>query len=572
MDSVVYEMSSSSESSPSIFLRKDFVSIMDNNNSSYASNYVTLDTSALSNSNKYMNYRESYLSIPLLVTATATVADPAWGTAATSCDMAFGLKNNFASVIHSIQVDLQGSTIIQQTPFINLYNNFRLLTTLSWQDVATIGSSIGFYPDTSTSFQFNTLALPGAAGIGTCNNLNLATIPVVSGAFNPQDSWNRGFYERQRANNFNPDALTGVGGTNAPSAFSVLTSTGNLTALYKSYIFNKTAGSATANAFQICIMASVYLRHLHSFFDKMPLMKGIYMKITLQLNNATTSFTKAALGNMTAAVPSVVVPSGGINPLMIASSHTANGGVSLVATSVYNISVSVGKTALGGVHSVAGNTVTTGVFASSIVLNVPSYVFSPVYESAYLSSPVKIIEYSDVYFYQVLNVAAGGLINQLITNGISGLKSCVIIPFFTSGTAGNATISPLLSPFDCAGGGTTSPLAHLTNTNLQVSGQNVIYNNQKYVYESFLNNLNGCNGVNGNQTDGIGSGLISQLDFENKYCYTFLNLERMLPIEKSVPKSVVLQGQNTCQLSCDYFVFLEYGCEVSLNALSGSRV
>jgi hypothetical protein len=136
MDSVVYEMSSSSESAPSIFLRKDWVSIMDNNNASYASNYLTLDTSALSNSNKYMNYRESYLSIPILITATSTVADPAWATAATSADFAFGLKNNYASVIHSIQVDLQGSTAIQQTPFINLYNNFRLLTTFSWQDVA----------------------------------------------------------------------------------------------------------------------------------------------------------------------------------------------------------------------------------------------------------------------------------------------------------------------------------------------------------------------------------------------------------------------------------------------------
>ena len=568
MDSVVYDMSSSSESQPSLFLRKDWVNILDNNNSTYSSNFLTLDTSQLSNSNKYMNYRESYLSIPLLLTATATVADPVWGTAATSADFAFGLKNNYASVIHSVQVDMAGSTIIQQTPFINLWNNFRLLTTLSWQDVATIGSSIGFYPDVSTSYEWNTA---GAAGIGTTNNNNFFVAPVVSCAFNPQDSWNRGLYERQRMINFDAGGLTGLsaGGTQ-PSAFSTLISTGSLNNLYKNYVFNKTAGSATANAFQICIMATVFLRHLHPFFDKMPLSKGIFFKLTLQLNNATTSFTKGGANVMTAAQPSVSVPSGGINPLMVASINTSQGGVSLVNTSVYNISVSVGATALGGLHNAAGATVQTGVFARSVVLNCPSYVFSPVYESAYLSSPVKSIEYSDCYFYQILNVASNGLINQLVTNGIAGMKSIVIIPFYTS--AANLALAPILSPWDCAGGGSTSPLCHLTNFNVQVSGQNVIYNNQKYCYESFLQQLNGQNAVNGNQIDGLSSSLISQLDFENKYCYTYLNLERMLPIEKSVPKSLVIQGQNLSTFAVDYFVFLEYSCQIAINVLAGSRV
>tara|TARA_R110000868_G_scaffold37858_6_gene133340 strand:+ start:4276 stop:5982 length:1707 start_codon:yes stop_codon:yes gene_type:complete len=568
MDSVVYDMSSSSESAPSIFLRKDWVNILDNNNSSYASNSLTIDTSQLSNSNKYMNYREAYLSVPLLLTATATVADPAWATAATSADFAFGLKNNYASVIHSVQVDMQGSTIIQQTPFINIWNNFRLLTSLSFQDVATLGPTIGFYPDVSTSYENN---IAGAsAGLGTTNNNNFFVAPVVSGVFNPQDSWNRGLYERQRMINFDPAGLTGVGAGTAPAAFSTLISTGNLNTIYKNYIFNKVGGSATANAFQIVIMASVFLRHLHPFFDKIPLSKGLFFKITLQLNNSTTVFTKGGANIMTAAQPVVSVPSGGVNPLMVASANTSNGGVSLVNTAVYNISVSVGARALGSVHSAAGATVQEAPFAKSVVLNCPSYVFSPSYESAYLSSPVKVIEYSDVYFYQILNVPASGLINQLVTNGIAGMKSIVIVPYFTS--AANLAIAPILSPWDCAGGGSTSPLCHLTNFNVQVSGQNVIYQNQKYTYESFINQLNGQNSVNGNLTEGLSSGLISQLDFENKYCYSYLNLERMLPIERSVPKSLVIQGQNMSLFAVDYFVFLEYSCQVSVNILSGSRV
>ena len=51
MDATVYEMSSSSENSPSIFLRKDYISIQDNNNNNYSSGQLVLDTSVLANSN-----------------------------------------------------------------------------------------------------------------------------------------------------------------------------------------------------------------------------------------------------------------------------------------------------------------------------------------------------------------------------------------------------------------------------------------------------------------------------------------------------------------------------------------
>ena len=72
--------------------------------------------------------------------------------------------------------------------------------------------------------------------------------------------------------------------------------------------------------------------------------------------------------------------------------------------------------------------------------------------------------------------------------------------------------------------------------------------------------------------DGLGSQLISQLDFENKYCYYYVNVERQLPIERSVPKSVVLQGINASAYAVDYYVFIEYGQSLSLNVLLGARV
>ena len=559
MDQVVYDMSTSSAEAPSVFLRKDWVSIMDNNNGVYTSNTCTIDTSALSNSNRYMSWRESYLSIPLLLSVSAS-ADPAFNTAATSGDYAFGLKNSYASVIHSIQVDLQGSTCIQQTSFINIWNCFRLLTTLSWQDVATLGPSIGFYPDTSTSFEW--FAAAGLSGMGVCNNLNYAAQPVVSGAFNAQDSWNRGFYERQRMINFDPAALSGVGA----GAFTTLISVANIRNIYKSYIQTRLSGAVNVNALQFCIMANVMLRHLHPFFDKMVLSKGVFMKIQLVLNNATVSVPIAV--GATLGIPQVSVPSGGLNPIMIASAQVSNGSVTL-ATATYGVSLSIGNKVLGSVNGTAAQA--GGTLGASIMLNVPSIVFNPQFESAYLSSPVKNIEYSDVYFYQVLNIPSSGYLNNLVTNGIAGIKSVLVVPFINVASC-PAGVSPLLSPYDPCGGGTTSPLSHLYNFQVVVSGQNSLYNNQRWTYEAFLQQLNGQNAVNGNVVDGLGSSLISQQDFENSYCYYYVNLERALPIERTVPKSVVIQGQNMSALTMDYFIFVEMSANVALNVILGSRV
>jgi len=129
-----------------------------------------------------------------------------------------------------------------------------------------------------------------------------------------------------------------------------------------------------------------------------------------------------------------------------------------------------------------------------------------------------------------------------------------------------------LSPFDVAGTGPTSPLCHITNFNVQISGQNAIYNLQKYTFEEFTNQLYGQYSVNGGLTDGLSSGLISKFDFEMLYCYYYVNVERMLPVEQSVPKSVQIVGQNMSAKICDYWVFVEYGVDIKIDAITGARV
>ena len=131
---------------------------------------------------------------------------------------------------------------------------------------------------------------------------------------------------------------------------------------------------------------------------------------------------------------------------------------------------------------------------------------------------------------------------------------------------------PIQSPFTTEGGGTTSPLCLLGNFNVVISGQNSIYNTERYTYEQFTQQLYGLNAVNGGLSEGVNSGLINQMDFENMYNYYAVNVSRMLPIEEAVPKSVNIVGQNLTNFTIDLFVFINYKTSVSIDILTGSRV
>jgi len=585
-DKLVFDLSQEVEGSPSVFVKKDWVSIIDNQNQNYASNQSVIDTSQLSNSNKYMSYREGYLNIPLLLTLTSNNAtasilaiDLAPETAATSCDYAVGLKNWFGSIIHSFSLDYNGTTIVQQTPFINMWNSFKLMTTLSWADVATIGSTIGFYPDDPTTWQYNSATF--LAGIGVCNNSNISAAgnPVVSAALanGASGQGNKGFQTRQKWISYDADGV--IGETTGTDKLSLFIPATTATTLWKSYISKKknAAAAATQGVIQWTINAVVYLKHIHSFFQQVPLLKGVFMKMTMALNNTSVTYGKSTAGKLS--LTSVSNAVGGICPLMIASSVANNGGATALGSSAAPtaaltgiVSIAVGKNVLDPTQS-GGSVypVDVGKAGQSITLYVPAYTFNPTFESAYLSSPVKSVKYTDVYQYQVLGITTGTQFNQLVTNGIAGIKSVLILPFISSGAAA-ISYPAYQSPFDPAGAGPTSPMGMITNFNVVISGQNMLYNTQRYPFEEFTQQLLGVNAVNGGLTDGLTSSLIDQTAFENEYCYYYVDVSRMLPVEETVPKSVQLVGTNSSAFKMDYMVFVEYGCSVDIDILTGARV
>lgn len=692
-DSLVYDMSQMSEGSPQVFVKRDWLSLLDQQNGNYLGNQSVIDTSQLSNSNKYMAYREGYLAVPLTLAVQGTkkttssanangpqsllqggdniggssVGAPGIPTAAV------GLKNWFGHLVHSMTLDYAGTTIIQNTPLTSIWTHFGLMTTMSMGDVLMNGSTIGFYPDNAKSFGLNLtntqlssvpatgtyptlVTFPAGGGRDVTNLVQFTGIPNVPGACNtysipnlpptcnnviPLDQSNPGMFKRSQYWSFSKEAIAGgynnyvasaTTQTTYGQAYSVALADNAVNNLRLSAVVkNQLPTDSVAGYLQYGILAIIKLKDLHPFFSQVPLLKGVFMRLTLNLNQPSFTISQRApvfaqantgtganinygiAANPSFDIASMTSPLGGVNPVLVAcqsrmltsivspgdeyssSVNAAEGflyngkGLDKFGTgnNLITISLNVG-------NKTTNPAITQGDTAAnidqSIQLYVPAYTFNPTFEEAYLGSPVKTVVYTDIYQYTTPIISGNGAtFNQLLTNGIANIKSILVFPVYdnmvdkenytyqgSSGVgAGVESIakstSPLLSPFDTCPS-TTSPLCHIANFNVVVAGQNMIYNTQKYAYEEFLNNLSGCNSINANLVNGLTSGLIGQSEFMASQCLYYVNTSRMLPVDEVVPKSVSITGQNQSSQDVRYICFIEYGVQVSVDVLTGSRV
>jgi hypothetical protein len=606
-DKLVYDLTQETEGTPNIFIRKDWLSIMDNMNGSYQSNQSVIDTSQIANANKWMNYREAYLAVPMLLTMTT---EGIQGNSKGFNDGLIGLKNWFGSIIHSLTVDYNGSTIIQQTPFINMWNSFKLITSLSYSDLITQGAVIGFYPDTAGAWTYDDATDDGGANDASAiapkysncdtsfydcesgyfgNSSRYVARAIGGGVFDVLDAGgavgevtipvtyveyggNVGLSKRLKWITFNEAGGSEDGISSTYTTVGMTKDTAKN--IWKSNVSKKVKSEdGVAGVYQVSVMATIYLKHLCSFFDMCPLLKGVFMKLTLNLNNSSSSVTRLKNDDAIKSYTSNV-PSGGVQPLLIPSVRSMSLGLDDYpeADWVTEYSLSVGNKCLNNNHSnVVG--VEVGNVANNIYLNVPAYSFTPTFEEAYLASSPKKITYTDVYQYQITNEisATSGTFNSLITNGLRNIKSVLIIPFIGTSVIGGGK-QQFSSPFDPAGCGTTAPMVHLNNLQVQIGGQNALYNAQKYNYEEFIHQLQGANAVNGGMTDGLTSGLIGYDGFQQSYCYYYVNVERMLPVEKNVAKSVYISGNNSSTHPISLWVFVEYETEITVDLYTGARI
>jgi hypothetical protein len=546
--------------------------------------------------------------MPLVVTLTSLTAASLPANTNTA-DYVWGFKNGFWHMINSMSVQYNNGTIIQETPFTNVFTSFKALTEWGWMDVQNDGASTGFYPDNAASWSFadavSNASNLSASGIGLCNNRDnpsLAAFSPIDGADiaanltqgspfyltsdvaglptgglysgtcaqNPilanEASYNKGFLKRQTYVNFNPvDAAPYLNQ-------GAINSAASLQAVNRNYKQTPNVQGSVSWS----IIAKLRLKDLHDFFGKMPLAKGGSFRFLINTNQSITNFTYTrptfnangtVLLNPTMVLNSVSINGGLTNPLMVASAGIGQG-CSPLAQDTYNLSVSIYKNNFA-VQSTA-NASNAGL--TSCRLYVPLYTFSPMAENNYLSllDSRKKVVYTDIFQFTQTSIGANQPFNFLVSNGLPNIQFVLVVPLISASGAQNGTcpVSTIVSPF-CTTGGTPDPIT-LTNFNVAISNQNLFEENLLYDYEVFKEQLRTSFQLNGDVITGMTSGLISEMDFSRGMRYYYADASRQLPSDDGVSKSVQVKGTNASNVSVDLLCFIGFKKFLELDVGTGA--
>ena len=104
------------------FDSRQYVYIADTNNGSYANGQIVFDCGGLANSGKFVDWSQSFLTIPLVVDVNLSAAT----TASVENVFAASLKNGYHQLINSLSVEINNNSVVNLTAFSNLKINYDL--------------------------------------------------------------------------------------------------------------------------------------------------------------------------------------------------------------------------------------------------------------------------------------------------------------------------------------------------------------------------------------------------------------------------------------------------------------
>jgi len=515
---------------------REIIYLTDMNNGAY-NGQIVFDLSPWSNNQKMIDYANSYIQIPYVIRVNSATA-----LGAGVNPFSVGLKNGYFQLIDSIQVSLNGQNVVEQQSFTNFHTCFKALTSFSADDQAKWGSSLGFYKDNVGGIEFSATKL--IDGDGFINNKDAGAnfeVDYTKGNHVSNDG-----YKRRKELSTAYDPLTQLSG------FSTTT--------------NESTGMNTwekgANDMYWLIVATIRLKDVSDFFASAGLLRNVSIRMTINYNTCTSVIQTEA--GTTMKTKSITQNYGNTNPVLVAGGNTgcANG-------------------VTDSMNTVATYTITTGV--GSLNGKNPHFSNCRWYASAYQLTPrveslirdkysLKDIRYNDIYTYKITGKT--GTFNQIISNGIVNPKYIVVLPFADPTATqlyDTATVKAeqYQSVFDTAPA-TTCPLSNIQNFQVQVGGKNMFQTSLEYSWENFLFEVSAINAKNGGALTGdLCSGLIDRHDFEFGYRYYCCDLSRRSEVEKGIPQSITILGNNTTGKAMNYIIIVAYEKSVKVSMIDG---
>jgi hypothetical protein len=582
------------------YVSKNYSYISDINQGVYSNNGLSLvqfDMSSIYNSTGFLGTSDCFITVPL-VYCQAFTSNVSTGALVAPTANGFnwarlGLKAGYWNLLQSADLQVNGKTVEQYQPNLNVYTTIKMLSQMSQDDLASFGISLGLGStlDTPNSIKFNNPAsattagaypagTAGVGGNGLVNNAPFATGGLTSnsgdqGALGIQNAgaYNKGLYSRLNrcVDTTSIAGMSNLYGTAFNAGGTIMSAT---------QLANEFKPTFQILATNYMVWYDVGIIRLKDIFDSMknmPMLKRFDGILRLYINTGAIG-----VGTDQATQGSLVFS---------ASTSTFTNGCPLVVPAITTSALPATTTGIVSGLFVARATQTTmfGVnLASSGGANpmpscriyYPMITLKPERAISYVSeNRAKRVCYTTILSNQFSAITAGSAFSALVQSGVSKIKGVMIYPLLSSSTcgllnvgatqiSGISSFSPLLSPFDMSPN-QNSPIS-LTNLQVSIGGQNVLQNNNlSYTFENFLEQFSIYEKI-GSSDLGLSCGLISQYAWENgsPRCY-YIDCARGNISDSLTPRNVNLSFTNNSSQTIDILIFTEYFQELEVNVENG---
>ena len=556
------------------------------------------DLSSIYNSSVLVDPSKMYITVPITLVSAYTsnntvpvLVDP---TSATSAFATAGLKCGYWNMVHGADLIVAGKTIEQYQPNINTYINFKMLSSMSQDDMKSYGTSLGMGEvlDNPQSIKFATtvnqtvgtlLAYPGTTVSTLGNGLvggNGITNNIPFGLANPNDGdqtaigiqgtgcYNNGFYSRiKKYSDVTYGSYTSLFGSTATTGALATTIMTEQQCANEFKPYFKIVGASGSQYMVTYDVAVIRMCDLFDSMKSMCLMKKWDGIVRLYFNTGTVGSALTTGGKM--------ITSG--------SSTTFTNTCPILQSALLTIPAVTGV--VSGLF--IGKATSTNVFGINLANSGASHAMTScrMYYPQVALKPEKLIPYisenrakkicfTSVLFNAFNSISSSATFSALVQSGVTGIRGILIVPFISgtiNGTVlstvatGITTFAQIQSPFDTAPA-TSAPIS-LTNLQVSVGGVNQLSNVLNYTYENFLEQVSLYEKINGADM-GLSCGLVNQQYWDTSRSY-YVDLSRGSISDNLSPRNVNITFNNNSNVTIDVMVFTEYFKEMIVDVETG---
>lgn len=581
-DNYEYErsMHPQSEAEYSPYTDKQYNSYVNDINSGvYTNNGLSLvqfDLSSIYNSSRFTDCNDLFVVLPIVMVAafSTSVAGARIAPVAGNVNL-LSMKNNFIHLIHQADLTINGKTVEDVQPYLNIAKHFQMLSEMGGGDLDTIGYSIGMTePDNWKSKIYNaataTPIVSNKSGNGMTNNRPF--VPTASFSGGAKD--NNTLTTSQFSKCVNTSIQQRLGRYTDTTAGNVSGLFGNTTATIANITQLKNDFTPTYEVKNTDYMvwtdyAVIKLSTIFESLQSIGLTRKADIFLRLYVNTGTV--------NVAVSSPNTTTPGYSLT--------TANN--SFTGTCPFTVNYLTEASASGGIPDTVAN-ITAGLYlvkppaTTFNGINLANAEFSHslpacrIYYSQITIQPALAEEYvmsnrgkkciyRTVLTNQYNNITAGGNFNQLISSGIVHPTGILIVPYVSSQASFSFGDFATKSPFDTvpADG---HPLS-LTNLQVSVGGQNVLQSVLNYNYESFIEQLMYAEQLT-SADFGVSTGLFDAAWWNYNRFY-WVNVERSNITDKLSARNLNISFTNNNNVPIDVIVFTFKSNGLSIDVETG---